>query len=112
MSLRGLLNVTVTLRRPSVTKDVSGGSARVFAAVDGAEGLPASVQPLSDQEQQKFAARQLFVTHAVYLDQDPGVLKGDVFRHDVTGKDYVILSFQDQAGRGRLWAAYAREQQD
>ena len=115
MSLASLLNTLVTLQRPAITKDTSGGSVRSFQDVSGVVEVIAAVQPASHREKQTFAARQLFISHVVYFDADRDVRRGDRIFHPATagsesGKYYVVLSYHNQAGRGRVFAAYVREQ--
>jgi len=107
VSLAELLVHEVTLQRPVLTKDASGGSSRSFADVDT---YTCSIQPLSYKEQARWGARQLFVTHVLYFDADRGIRRGDRLYQAATGKYYVVLSYQDQAGQAELYAAYAREQ--
>jgi head-tail adaptor len=112
LSLASLLNKVVTVQRPIVTKDASGGATRNFADVDGQAEVPCSIQPVSDQERIRFASRQLQVTHSVYFARDLDLERADVLYEPATERTFVVTSWQNQAGRDRVWRATVREQLD
>jgi hypothetical protein len=110
VSLASLLVNAVTVTRPQVTKDASGGAVRNFIEVDGQADVPCSLQPVSDQERIQFATRRLLVTHSVYFDQDLALQRADVLEEASSGRSFVVLSWQNQAGRDEVWRATVREQ--
>lgn len=110
MALASLLNKVVTVRRPQVIKDQSGGAVRSFSDVDGQTSVPCSIQPVSEQERIRFASRQLLITHSVYFDQDLDLQRADVLFEEASNKTFVVLTWHNQAGRDRVWRAAVREQ--
>lgn len=109
MSISSMLNKTITVQRPVITKDTSGGSIRTYAALSGVTNVPAAIQPLNDMERQKYAARQIYQSHIIFVDQDYDLKKQDLVV-DSTGIKYVVESFQDEGGRGRVWTIHVLEQ--
>src|SRR5262245_59522643 len=110
MSLSSLLNTSISCQRPLQGKDTSGGSTRNFQPVPGLpSSIPATIQPLSDMERQKWASREVFLTHVIYLDQNLALKKQDRVT-DSTGTIYVVHSFQDEGGRGEVFSIHVHEQ--
>jgi head-tail adaptor len=102
------LTKTVTLQRPTFTRDAAGGKVPAWAAVANATDLPAAVQPLTSHARLAYAARQIEATHAVYLGADPGLRRGD--RLAVSDGRYLLAEGAlDAGGAGRLYKLPCRE---
>ena len=99
---------TVTLQRPTVTKDKAGGAKRDFENVSGMVSIPAAVQPLSSTDINLFAGRQIQVSHAIYVERDIGYQRGDrLIVND--GRIFSIRGTLDFAGAGRIFKLVCRE---
>ncbi len=110
MSISSLLNKSISCTRPIPGKDSSGGSTRNFQPVPGLpSSIPAAIQPLSDLERQKWASREVFLTHKIYVDRDLDLKKQDVVT-DQSSTKYVVHSFQNEAGRDYVWSIHCHEQ--
>jgi head-tail adaptor len=110
MSLAALFNRTVTLERPVVTRDGSGASKRVWVVVQEAQDIPCAIQPVSATSRIALGQRMNYVTHKVYLDQDIGLKRKDRLR-DQDGRLYLVVGYENSAGRDELWIVHVREQQ-
>ena len=99
---------TAAIQRPTVTKGTSGGAKRVWATVSGLADLPASVQPANAGDIRLFGGRNLAVSHAVYVQSDPGIRRGDrMLLSD--GRKFVIRGVLNYASFDRLYKLVCRE---
>lgn len=99
---------TASVQRPAVTKGVSGGAKRAWTSVTTLSDLPASVQPAAAGDIRLFGGRNMSVSHAVYVQSDPGIRRGDrLLLSD--GRKFVIRGVLDYASFGRLYKLVCRE---
>ncbi len=105
-----LLHDLVSVERKSPTKDAAGGAVEGFSPVSGLESLPCSIQPLEGAAKRTLGQRQVFVTHAVYFDQDYGLVRGDRLLNLTTGKYLLVHGVVDQAGQHLVWEVQCREE--
>jgi hypothetical protein len=68
---------TATVQRPTVTKAKAGGAKRAWASVEALSDIPVCIQPASANDVNLFSSRNLIVSHALYMESDPGIRKGD-----------------------------------
>jgi len=86
MSFTDLLaNDLVTVSRPTITHDGSGGAKHVPYTVQ--EDVPARVESLSSDQQLRFSQPEIPVTHRVFIDDVTLVKNGDLL---TTSDDLVI----------------------
>jgi hypothetical protein len=84
--------------RPFVSRDAGGGVSTTYAPI--LSSVPCSIATASATEIQRFATRQIRVTHTIAFRQDVltvGVLPGYVLEADDTGHRYRIQGIR--AGR-------------
>lgn len=76
MSISALLDQSLTLQRPTVTSDASGGSVRAFNAI--LNNIPCAVSPASAAIAADYARRDMVVNYRIYtnLDLDSAVSGG------------------------------------
>lgn len=109
MSLQSLLNRSISLRRPIVTKDRSKGSVKSYQLVENAVDIPARIEPLSVEDRVAFGQRMLYVTHKIYLDTDIAVRRGDHILSDQS-QQFILRGYRKAAGDGRLFVIECKEQ--
>ena len=68
MSLTALLDQKLSLERPAVTADASGGSVRVFAVV--LNNIPCAVAPANAKVVNDYARRDMIVNYTIYTTSD------------------------------------------
>ena len=68
----------------------------------------ASIQPASSDDRAPFERRGVFVSHKVFIAEDPGVTEGDRIGRGVTVK-YMIHGVKNVMDRGELWVLYCEE---
>jgi len=99
MALNALLTTTITIERKTPTKDTSGGQVDVFAPVATLTNIPCTIQSRSgvavvDQNQ-----RQVIMSHAIYLKDTTGILRGDIVYHAASNTRFLIYNVGDMADR-------------
>ena len=106
MSLDTLCDThTITVERPSMPVDSSGGTTRVsWAAVDGLTSLPCAIQPVSARDRILFQQHQVTVSDRIYLSGDYSSLiqRSDRIRETTSGRIFRITGAFDVAGQGQL----------
>lgn len=103
MSFESLLNAAVDVYQKNPTKDHSGGQVPGFTAVATLQGLPACIQPKRGTAQITLGQRQVFLTHAIYLESDYGIQRGWKLQNSATGVTYVVHAIIDMGGQARCW---------
>lgn len=95
MSLVAMCRSQITLKRPTHSKDASGGDVKTFAAVSGYSGVACDIQPASGRVRDQYMQKQLNVTHTVYFPVDTPVRAGDqlVYSDPILSQDR-IFQFQ------------------
>ncbi len=107
MSLATLcINTVAQIYRPTMTVDshggytpVSGNSELIYADV------PNSLQPASGKLIEEFARRSMTITHTMYT-PTPIVLKAGDIVSAGNQLTFIVVWFEDSAGRGRVFAAH------
>lgn len=99
---------TVTVQRPTVTKSPTGGAVRDWAAVSAYTDLPASVQPMAVGEIHAYAGRQLEVDHNLYIQSDPGLVRGDRLAAS-DGRIFTLVGVVNYASFDRLYKVVCLE---
>lgn len=91
MSLASLLDRSLTLERPSVAADGSGGALRSFSAVVIA--IPCAISPARASVVTDYARRDMVVDYHVYTTADLDTLAGGVRLGDrfVDGSTYYLV---------------------
>ena len=91
MALQNLMWHRVTIKRPTASKDASGGITSTESAVY--TDLPANVQPVSASVSLLYQQRQLTVTHSVYTNQAISARNGD--RVYFGTRTFIVTGFRD-----------------
>jgi len=102
MSLSSLLINLCSIEKPSFTRDDAGGPVPSYSLV--AQNVPCSIQARGGKALFQFGARQIFVTHRFYFDNDVGIKRGYRLK-DPSGQYYIVHNFSEMAGRHVLWIA-------
>lgn len=102
MSLTGLCRSTGTISRPTYSADNYGGQVASFATAYTLYNL--LIQPASGRITEEFAKRGLQVSHVAYTPTEVAILAGDKLVSG--GVTYLIQSWGDEAGQGRVWKLY------
>ncbi|TXH56135.1 MAG: hypothetical protein E6Q97_07125 [Desulfurellales bacterium] len=104
MSLLSLSTVTADIERKTTAAVSGGGVSETFAVqYDDVRG---TLQPASGDTQRRFDRMSMNITHTFYTDTPIELLAGD--RLVIGSTKYVVEWFEDQAGRGRVFAAHVR----
>ncbi len=101
MPLPGAIT-TVTFERPDYTADAMGGQVPAFATLY--DSLACSLQPATGRQVEEFGKRSMQISHVAYTDTPITLQAGD--RATVGTAHYVVQYFRDEAGQGRVFAAY------
>lgn len=96
----------ITIERKTVTVSDTGARAPSWTTVDT---VFASVQPASSDDRAPFERRGLFVTHKIYIAEDPGITEGDRIGRYGTTKKYIVHGVKDVMDRSELWVLYCEE---
>jgi len=98
----------ITLVRPRIVKDSSGGSKRVWGPAENEGPREASVQPVTAEDRASLGQRMIHATHKIYLRENPGFKRGDRVESN-DGRIFLVYGSLDAAGLGRLWTLLVRE---
>lgn len=102
MSLASLATHTADFERKTTTVGTGGGHVDAFAsAYDDVSG---TLQPVSGETAERFMRRSMRITHVFYTPTPLELLAGD--RATISGGTYTVEWFEDQAGRGEVYAAW------
>lgn len=99
MALQNLMWHRVTIKRPTASKDASGGITSTETAVY--TDLPANVQPVSASVSLLYQQRQLTVTHSVYTNQVISARNGD--RVYFGTRTFIVTGFRDLIESDRVF---------
>lgn len=113
MSLEALCNThTVTFKRGAVVKDVAAGHTReTWTPVEGLTELRCTIQNAGHQEKWLFAQRNETLTSVIFIpgDYTARINRSHRIEDLASGRIYLLLSWEDEAGRGVLTKVYAKE---
>lgn len=103
MSLLSLCNKAVTVSRATVTASGLGAQSKTWATAYA--GVSACIQPVSGRQAELMAKREMHVSHVVYTPTTIALQVGDKITDGT--KTYLVQHYEDQGGRGKVFAAYA-----
>ncbi len=107
MSLASLCNQTATIKRTNYGTDDFGGVTISYSAVY--TDVPVSVQPASGRTIEEFARRGTQITNTVYTPKAVAIKSEDTV--EVGSAIYLVQWFEDQAGRGRVYAIHCKQKE-
>lgn len=89
--------------RSTVTSFPTGSTKKTWATIGPGSGtVKGWLQPAGANLIASYGARQIEVTHKLYVASDPNVKEGD--RVTIGGKHYLVAGVElDQAGVGQCW---------
>jgi head-tail adaptor len=96
----------VTIERKSLTVTDTGARKASYATVDT---VFASIQPASSNDRAPFERRGIFVTHKVFVAENPGITEGDRIGRYGTSIKYLVHGVKDVQDRGELYVLYCEE---
>jgi hypothetical protein len=104
----------VTLERKEDTEDTGLGVTQgVWLPQAGTVDVLAHFQSANTALQERYAARNLEVTHRVYITQDIGAVSGDRLHRVNRGRNidryYVVEGYREVGFGGRFWYVDVRE---
>lgn len=96
---RHLMKKRITVTRPSSTSDASAGISSTSTTLYS--DIPASVQPVAADAKWMYHARDIMVSHQVYVDQELDLEADDVITYD--GRTFIVTGIRDLIELGRVW---------
>ncbi len=115
MSLLSLCNLRVTIQHKATTSGAYGDQVDTWGVIIDASGnayinLPATIQAASGKTIIEMQRRSLQVSHTIYIAPTAAAPTIVLSTGDrvVYGSDYYLVQwFEDQAGKGRVYAIHA-----
>ena len=96
---------TVNIEREVPSADSIGGTERTWVTITS--DLPAWVQPAKPPTIERYAQRNIEITHAAYFWSDPNIRVGDRLLFD--GRHLLVYGVRNTAEVGKLWRADCKE---
>lgn len=93
------------VERSTRVVDTMGGETRTWQTI--AQLIPCWKQPARTKMIEEYFARNLVITHQVFVEKDLELLEGD--RLCIDDDKYIVRGFIDQAGIGFLWCVIVEE---
>lgn len=103
--LDNLMIDTVSVQRPTNTKDSSGAPVKSYATVYA--DVPANVQPITASWQIQYAQRKIDTSHTVAFVGVPAILNGDQIIFGT--RTFLVVGIRNLAGRGVVTAVDCKE---
>lgn len=108
ISINNFEQQSVTIERPTITKDAAGGAVPAYTTVTA--GVLCNIQPVKTARRKTFGSSQIFISHYAYFDTNPAVKRNYRLKNEANNTYYVVHGFEDVAGRGELFVVELVEQ--
>lgn len=97
-----------TVQFKTVTRTASATGARTHTSANKGISVQCWLQPASLTVRELYGARDVRVTHRLYVESNPGVGEGGVC--EINDTTYLVKGVIDQAGLGTLYCVDVEEQ--